>query len=217
MLGVLARNWWTLLIRGIAAVVFGVLAFIWPGATIVAMVILFGAYAFVDGVFAIVGAIRAAQSHERWWPFLLEGIVGIAIAAITFFEPRVAAFGLYFTIAAWAFLTGILEIAAAIQLRKQIANELWLILAGVLSLLFGVLMLWQPMAGAIAIVWVIGAYAIVFGIMMIGLSSALAEGRNGLNDAQRPRRRDRRRRRPRRRGSGARFRANRRAHPARYR
>ena len=139
MLGVLARNWWTLLIRGIAAVVFGVLAFAWPGATIVAIVILFGAYAFVDGVFAIVAAIRAAQSHERWWPFLLEGIVGIAIAAIMFFEPRAAAFGLYFTIAVWAFLTGILEIAAAIQLRKQIANELWLILAGVLSLLFGVL------------------------------------------------------------------------------
>jgi uncharacterized membrane protein HdeD (DUF308 family) len=173
MLGVLARNWWTLLIRGIAAVVFGVLAFAWPGATIVAIVILFGAYAFVDGVFAIVGAIRAAQSHERWWPFLLEGIVGIAIAAIVFFEPRAAAFGLYVTIAIWAFLTGILEIAAAIQLRKQIANELWLILAGVLSLLFGVLMLWQPMAGAIAIVWVIGAYAIVFGIMMIGLSLRL--------------------------------------------
>ena len=173
MLGVLARNWWTLLIRGIAAVVFGVLAFAWPGATIVALVILFGAYAFVDGVFAIVAAIRAAQSHERWWPFLLEGIVGIAIAAITYFEPHVTAFALYFTIAAWAFLTGILEIAAAIQLRKQIANELWLILGGVLSLLFGVLMIWQPLAGAIAIVWVIGAYAIMFGILMIGLSLRL--------------------------------------------
>jgi uncharacterized membrane protein HdeD (DUF308 family) len=173
MLGALARNWWALLIRGIAAVVFGVLAFAWPGATIVALVILFGAYAFVDGVFAIVAAIRAAQSHERWWPFLLEGIVGIAIAAITYFEPHVTAFALYFTIAAWAFLTGILEIAAAIQLRKQIANELWLILGGVLSLLFGVLMIWQPLAGAIAIVWVIGAYAIMFGILMIGLSLRL--------------------------------------------
>jgi uncharacterized membrane protein HdeD (DUF308 family) len=173
MLGVLARNWWALLIRGIAAVVFGVLAFVWPGATIVALVILFGAYAFVDGVFAIVAAIRAAQSRERWWPFLLEGIVGIAIAAITYFEPHVTAFALYFTIAAWAFLTGILEIAAAIQLRKQIANELWLILGGILSLLFGVLMIWRPLAGAIAIVWVIGAYAIMFGILMIGLSLRL--------------------------------------------
>jgi uncharacterized membrane protein HdeD (DUF308 family) len=139
----------------------------------VGVVGVFGAYAFVDGVFGIVAAIRAAQSHERWWPFLLEGIVGIAIAAITFFEPHVTAFALYFTIAAWAFLTGILEIAAAIQLRKQITNELWLILGGVLSLLFGVLMIWRPLAGAIAIVWVIGAYAIMFGILMIGLSLRL--------------------------------------------
>ena len=123
MVDVLARNWWALLIRGIAAVVFGVLAFAWPGATIVAIVILFGAYAFVDGVFAIVAAVRAAQSHERWWPFLLEGIVGFAIAAITFFEPHVTAFALYFTIAAWAFITGILEIAAAIQLRKQLRTN----------------------------------------------------------------------------------------------
>ncbi len=173
MLGVLARNWWALLIRGIAAVVFGVLAFAWPGATIIAIIILFGAYAFVDGVFAIVAAVRAAQSHERWWPFLLEGIVGIAIGAIVYFEPRVAGFALYLTVAIWAFLTGILEIAAAIQLRKQIANELWLILGGVLSLIFGILMIWQPLAGAIAIVWVIGAYAIIFGIMMIALSLRL--------------------------------------------
>jgi uncharacterized membrane protein HdeD (DUF308 family) len=173
MVGALARNWWALMIRGIAAVVFGIFAFAWPGPTIFAIVILFGAYAFVDGVFAIVAAVRAAQSHERWWPFLLEGIVGVAIAAITYFEPHVTAFALYFTIAAWAFLTGILEIAAGLQLRKQIANEVWLILGGIFSLLFGVLMLWRPMTGAIAVVWVIGAYAIMFGIAMIGLSFRL--------------------------------------------
>jgi uncharacterized membrane protein HdeD (DUF308 family) len=173
MVGVLARNWWALLIRGIAAVVFGVLAFAWPGATIVAIIILFGAYAFVDGVFAIVAAIRAGQSHERWWPFLLEGIVGIVIAAIVYFEPHVAAFALYLTVAIWAFLTGILELAAAVQLRKHIANEIWLILGGIFSLLFGILLLWQPLTGAIAIVWVIGAYAIMFGIAMIALSLRL--------------------------------------------
>jgi uncharacterized membrane protein HdeD (DUF308 family) len=173
MVGVLARNWWALLIRGIAAVIFGILAFAWPGATIVAIIILFGAYAFVDGVFAIVAAVRAAQAHERWWPFLVEGIVGIAIAAITYFEPHVTAFALYFTIAAWAFLTGILEIVAAIQLRKQVANELWLLLGGILSLLFGALMVWNPLTGAVAIVWVIGAYAVMFGITMISLSLRL--------------------------------------------
>jgi uncharacterized membrane protein HdeD (DUF308 family) len=173
VLHVLARNWWALLIRGIVAVIFGVLAFIWPGAFIAAIVILFGAYALVDGIFAIVTAIRAAQAHERWLPFLLEGIVGIAIAAITYFEPHVTAFALYFTIAAWAFLTGILEIVAAIQLRKQIANELWLILGGVFSLLFGVLMIWRPLSGALAIVWVIGFYAVFFGFSMIALSLRL--------------------------------------------
>jgi uncharacterized membrane protein HdeD (DUF308 family) len=173
VVGVLARNWWALLIRGIAAVIFGVLAFAWPGATIFAIVILFGAYALVDGIFAIVAAVRAAQSHERWWPFLLEGIVGVAIAAITYFEPHVTAFALYFTIAAWAFLTGILEIAAAIQLRKQIANEVWLIVGGIFSLLFGILMVWRPLAGAVAVIWVIGAYAIMFGFAMIALSLRL--------------------------------------------
>jgi uncharacterized membrane protein HdeD (DUF308 family) len=175
MVNALARNWWALLIRGIAAVIFGVLAFAWPGATIVAIIILFGAYAFVDGVFAIVAAVRAAQSHERWWPFLLEGIVGIAIAAIVYFEPRVAGLALYLTVAAWAFITGILEIAAAIQLRKQIANEVWLILGGILSLLFAGLMIWRPGSAAIAIVWVIGAYAIMFGIAMIALSFRLKQ------------------------------------------
>jgi uncharacterized membrane protein HdeD (DUF308 family) len=173
MLDVLARNWWALTIRGIAAVILGIFAFASPGAFIVAIVILFGAYAFVDGVFAVVAAIRAAQSHERWWPFFFEGIVGIVIAAITYFEPHVTATVLYFTIAAWAFLTGILEIAAGIALRKQIANELWLILGGICSLLFAALMVWRPMTGAVAIVWVIGWYALLFGGAMIALSLRL--------------------------------------------
>jgi uncharacterized membrane protein HdeD (DUF308 family) len=173
MLHTLARNWWALLIRGIAALVFGILAFVWPGATAVALVIVFGAYAFVDGVFAIVSAVRAAQAHERWWPFLIEGIVGIVIAAITYFEPHVTAFALYFTIAAWAFITGVLEIAAGLQLRKQIANEIWLVIAGVISILFSILMIWHPIAGAYAVIWLIGFYAVVFGVSMIGVALRL--------------------------------------------
>ncbi|MBV8154983.1 MAG: HdeD family acid-resistance protein [Candidatus Eremiobacteraeota bacterium] len=172
-MSVLARNWWALMIRGIAAVVFGVLAFIWPGATIVAIGVLFGAYAFVDGVFAIVAAVRAAEAHERWWPFVIEGIVGLLIAAITFYDVAITIFALFFTIAAWAFLTGIMEIAAAIELRKTLANEGWLILGGVLSILFGILMVWRPLAGALAVIWIIGAYAVIFGFAMIGLSLRL--------------------------------------------
>lgn len=173
MVQVLARNWWALLIRGIAAVIFGILAFMWPGVTLVVIGILFGAYAFVDGVFAIVSTVRAAQAHERWWPFLLEGIVGLAIAAITFYDVGITLFALYITIAAWAFITGILEIVAAIQLRKHISNEWLLILAGICSILFSMLMIWHPGVAALAIIWIIASYAIVFGIIMIVLSFRL--------------------------------------------
>ncbi|HEY1977119.1 MAG TPA: HdeD family acid-resistance protein [Candidatus Baltobacteraceae bacterium] len=173
LLHALARNWWALLIRGIAAVIFGILALVWPGATWVAIGILFGAYALVDGVFAIIAAVRAAETHERWWPLVIEGAIGLIIAAITFYDVGITILALYFTIAAWALLTGIMEIVAAMQLRKQLASEMWLILGGVLSILFAVLMWWRPIAGAVAVAWIIGIYAIVFGIMMIGLSLRL--------------------------------------------
>ncbi len=173
MLHALARNWWAVLIRGIAAIIFGILAFLWPGATGVALVILFGAYAFVDGVFAIVAAIRAAEAHERWGAFVIEGIIGLVIAAITFFNPRITAFALYLTIAVWALLTGVLEIVAAIRLRKEIQNEWLLILGGIASLVFGILLIVYPLAGVLTVIWLIGAYAIVFGVMMIGLALRL--------------------------------------------
>jgi uncharacterized membrane protein HdeD (DUF308 family) len=173
MVHVLARNWWALLIRGIAAVIFGILAFAWPGATLFVICILFGAYAFVDGVFAIVAAVRAAQAHERWWPFVIEGIVGLAIAAVTFYDISITFLALYFTVAVWAFVTGIIEIGAGIQLRKSIANEFLLILAGLASIVFGIFMFWHPIAATIAIVWIIATYAIVFGIIMIALAFRL--------------------------------------------
>src|SRR5580700_10177433 len=169
----LARNWWMFLIRGLVAILFGILAFLWPGATIVAIGILFGAYAFVDGIFAIVAAVRAAETHQRWWPFLIEGIVGLLIAAITFYDVRITLFAIYFTIAAWAFLTGILEIVAAVHLRKHISNEIWLIVAGIASIAFGVLMVRFPLAGMLAIIWLIAAYAIIFGFTMIALALRL--------------------------------------------
>jgi uncharacterized membrane protein HdeD (DUF308 family) len=170
---VLARNWWAVLIRGIIAVIFGILAYLWPGATWVAIAILFGAYALVDGIFAIVATVRAAETQQRWWPLMIEGIVGTVIAAITFYDVRITIFALYFTIAAWAFLTGIFEIVAAIELRKHIANEFWLILGGIASIAFAVLMIWFPLAGFFAVTWLIAAYAIVFGIMLIALAFRL--------------------------------------------
>ena len=173
MLHSLARNWWALLLRGIAAVLFGILAFSVPGATIFALVILFGAYAFIDGVFAIASAVRAAEAHQRWWPLVFEGVVGLAIAAVTLFQPHITAFALYITIAVWAFLTGVFEIVAAIQLRKAIAGEVLLIVSGVLSIVFAALLVTFPQFGALTIVYIIGAYAVIFGVLMIGLGLRL--------------------------------------------
>jgi uncharacterized membrane protein HdeD (DUF308 family) len=173
MVGTLTRNWWAWLIRGIAAVIFGILAWIWPGLTWITIAIFFGAYALVDGVFAIVATIRAAETQQRWWPFLIEGIIGILIAAITFYDVRITIVALYLTIAAWAFLTGIFELIAAIQLRKHIANEIWLIIGGLASIAFGVLMILYPIISAIVIIYIIAAYAIVFGFLMIGFSLRL--------------------------------------------
>ncbi len=173
MLHALARNWWALLLRGIAAVIFGLLAFFWPGGVAVVLVILFGAYAFVDGIFALISAVRAAEAHQRWWAFLLEGIVGLVIAAIVVFYPGIAGLGLYFAIAIWAILTGILEIVAAVQMRKLIPNEFWLILGGILSIAFGILLYVFPLIGIPTVIYLIGFYAIFFGIVMIVFSFRL--------------------------------------------
>ena len=173
MVHILTRNWWMWLIRGIAAIVFGLLAWRWPGLTWITIAIFFGAYAFVDGIFAIVATVRAAETGQRWWPFLLEGIVGILIAAITFYDVRITIAALFLTIAAWAFLTGIVELVAAFQLRKHIANEIWLIVAGLASIAFGVLMLFYPIVAAITIIYIIAAYAVIFGIIMIAFSLRL--------------------------------------------
>jgi uncharacterized membrane protein HdeD (DUF308 family) len=175
MLHTLARNWWALLIRGIAAVIFGILAFAWPHLAGLALVLLFGAYAFVDGIFALISAVRAVEGGERWVWFAVEGIVGLIIAAITLFHPVITAIALYITIAVWAILTGIFEIVAAIQLRKIIPGDWWMIIGGIASIAFGILMYIYPRSGALAVIYLIGAYAIFFGILLIGFSFRLRQ------------------------------------------
>src|SRR5262245_47349731 len=117
---VLSRNWWALALRGVAAIVLGLIALIVPAFMLLWLVLLFGAYALIDGIFAIIAGIRAAQRHERWWPFALEGLANIVVAIITFVMPAAAAVALLLLVAAWAILTGVLRIAAAIRLRKEI-------------------------------------------------------------------------------------------------
>ena len=129
----MAKNWWSLLIRGIAAILFGILTFVWPGITVTALVFLFAAYALVDGVVSLAGAVRAAEAHDRWGALLLEGIVGIAAAIVTIVWPGLTAVSLVFVIAVWAIITGVAEIAAAVRLRRHIHGEWLLALAGVLS------------------------------------------------------------------------------------
>lgn len=169
----LVRNWWAVGLRGLAGVLFGLAAFFWPGLTLAILVSLFGAYALVDGVFAIVTGIVAASKHERWGAILLEGIVGIAVGLVTFFRPGITALTLLYLIAAWAIITGVFEIAAAIRLRKEIEGEWLLGLSGIASVIMGALLVIMPGAGALALLWLIGSYAIVFGLLLIALAFRL--------------------------------------------
>lgn len=169
----LARNWWSLVIRGILAIAFGVLTFIWPGITIAVLVLLFGAYALIDGVVNLVGMFAGSRPEERWWALLIEGIVGIAAGLITFFWPGITALSLVFVIAAWAFVTGIFELVAAVRLRREISGEWLLILSGIASLLLGVLFAALPLVGILAIAFTVGIYAIIFGALMVSLGFRL--------------------------------------------
>ena len=169
----LASNWWALTIRGIVAILFGVFTFFWPAITLTVLALVFGAYALIDGVFNIVSAFRGGRAQERWWVLLLEGIVSLGAGLVTFLWPGITVVALIYVLAAWAVLTGLLELAAAIQLRKHITGEWLLALAGIASFLFGVLLVIQPLAGAVVVAWWIGAYAIVFGAILIALSLRL--------------------------------------------
>jgi uncharacterized membrane protein HdeD (DUF308 family) len=169
----LARNWWALVIRGLVAIVLGLVTLAWPGITIGALVLLFGVYAFVDGIFSLVGAIRAIRSHERWGALVFEGIAGIAAAAITVLWPAITALALVYIIAAWALITGGMEIAAAVRLRQYISGEWLLALGGVASIIFGLVAIILPLVGALAIALIIGVYAIVFGAILIALGMRL--------------------------------------------
>ena len=169
----LTRNWWVVLIRGVAGVLFGIATFFAPGVSLAVLVLLFGAYALVDGVLAVISAVRRRGVSDRWWMLLLEGLVGIAAGIMTLVWPGITALALLYVIAAWALLTGAFEIAAAIRLRKIITGEWLLVLSGVASIGLGILLMIFPGPGALVMVLWIGAYVFVFGILLIALSLRL--------------------------------------------
>ena len=167
MIEALKRYWWVPVIRGIAGIVFGVVAFAYPGLALATLVLLFGAWVLIDGVFRIVGATAGRASDPDWGFHLIIGILGIVVGVLTFRAPGITALALIIYIAAWALMIGAAEIALAIKLRREIKGEWFLILMGLASIIFAVLLLWNPGPGAVALLWLIASYAIVFGVLAI--------------------------------------------------
>jgi uncharacterized membrane protein HdeD (DUF308 family) len=175
----IARWWWAFILRGVLAIIFGVIVFVSPPfITIQLLVLFFGAYVLVDGVFDIVAAFQNRERERSWWLSLLEGIAGIVAGLIALILPGVAAEALLLLISAWAIVTGVIEIVTAIRMREQISGEFWLALAGVASIAFGLLLFLFPVTGALTILWLIGGYAIVFGIVFVLLGWRL----RGVNE-----------------------------------
>jgi len=181
----LVENWWSLLIRGLLGIAVGIITFLWPTITLGALVLLFAAYAILDGVLALAGAAKAAREHDRWGALVLEGVVGLLAGMIAIARPAITATVLVYVIAAWAVLTGILEIGAAIRLRRHIEGE-WLLGAfGLLSVLFGLAIAAMPGLGALTIALWIGAYAFVSGIVLTMLGIRLkTQSRRGDVDSR---------------------------------
>ncbi|CAM3813939.1 HdeD family acid-resistance protein [Nocardiopsis rhodophaea] len=168
MLDNLARHWWVLTVRGVIAVLFGLFAIFWPGLTLLLLAIFFGAYVLVDGIFAGIAGFRAEAGNRA--PFVVAAIAGIGAGLIVLVWPEITIIVMALLFAAWAVITGIFEIVAAVKLRREISGEWLFILAGVLSVVFGVLVAILPYLGAVVIAFIIGVYAVVFGAALIALS-----------------------------------------------
>ncbi|MFO0590556.1 MAG: HdeD family acid-resistance protein [Polyangiaceae bacterium] len=176
----IARNWWVLLLRGVLALALGILAFAWPGMTLFVLVALFGAYMLVDGVAAIALGVGARHEGRNWWEMALVGALGIAAGVVAFFWPGITALALVVIIGVAAIVRGVVEIGAAIRLRRLIEHEWLLGLAGVVSIAFGVLLLMRPGIGMLALLWWFGIWAMVFGVVAIAQSLRLLSVKNRL-------------------------------------
>jgi uncharacterized membrane protein HdeD (DUF308 family) len=181
MIESLKRHWWVPVIRGIAAIVFGIIAFVYPGLTVATLVLFFGAWVLIDGIFRVVGAIGHRASDPDWGWHIVIGIVGIIVGLLTFHAPQITALALVIYIAAWALMIGASEIALAVKLRREIKGEWFLILMGLASIVFAILLLWNPVAGAAAVIWLIAWYAVVLGVLAIFFGFRLRSLRTPLS------------------------------------
>jgi uncharacterized membrane protein HdeD (DUF308 family) len=182
----LADYWWTLPVRGVIAILFGLVAWIWPSLTVTVLAVLFGAWLLADGVLAIVSSFVNRDRLDSVWPFVISGVVNIIAGIVVLLWPGLSAMALMYFIAAWAIVTGVFAIVSAIQLRKRIENEWAIGFTGLLSIIFGVMTMIFPGTGAIALVWVIGIYAIIFGVGLIAAGFRLRNWRDDLRDAEGP-------------------------------
>jgi uncharacterized membrane protein HdeD (DUF308 family) len=172
MCALLAQNWWAVALRGVFAILFGLIALLVPGATILSLVLFFSAYMLVDGVFGIVAAVRAARQGERWGLLILEGVLNIAVGVIAFLMPGLTAIAFVLLLAAWSLVSGGLMLGAAFRLSKE-HGRWWLALGGIVSIIFGVLLAIAPVIGAVVLTWWLGAYAFAFGIALLVLALRL--------------------------------------------
>jgi uncharacterized membrane protein HdeD (DUF308 family) len=167
---ILSHAWWVLLLRGVVAIAFGVLVWLQPGSSFMALMWLFGAYLLADGILGVWMATTGRSVHEDWWVLLLWGLVGIGVGVMTFLAPGITGLALLFYIAIWAIATGVLEIVAAVRLRKEMEGEWVLVVGGLISVLFGAFLVARPAEGAMAMLWLIATYAVVFGILLMMLA-----------------------------------------------
>jgi uncharacterized membrane protein HdeD (DUF308 family) len=167
--GALVDNWWLFALRGAVALLFGIIALFTPMTALAALVLVVGVWAFIDGIHALALAVTGWRS----WQLVLGGLVGIALGVFTFFRPDVTALGLYAAVAAWSIARGVLEIVVAIELRRKVEGEAWMVIGGIVSILFGVLLVALPAAGVLALAWLLGIYALCFGVVMLVLAGRL--------------------------------------------
>ncbi|PZF74373.1 HdeD family acid-resistance protein [Taibaiella soli] len=178
MINFFSQYWWMFLLRGVIALLLGLLALFAPGVTFTSLIIFLGAYLFIDGIFSVLSALGARKTLKDWPWYLLSGITGIVIGLITFYHPFATATAVIYMIAFWSLIAGLVEITMAIRLARMIKGEGWYILGGALTILFGILILTNPIAGAITITMLFGIYAVMIGIMLISLSMRLRKRHN---------------------------------------